>query len=90
MPLPDNPGVREKRHEALVKITAMQKAAYGDRILASANQWLPTVRRMRLDHTWDDIARVLKQRGIDWTPERLRRAAKWMVAERMPDPALLR
>ena len=88
--LPGNPGIREKRPEALAKMTAVQKAAYGDRIQASANQWLPTVRRLRPDHTWDDIARVLKQRGLDWTPERLRRAVKWMVAERMADPALLR
>lgn len=88
--LPGNPGIRERRPEALAKMTAVQKAAYGDRIQASANQWLPTVRRMRPDHTWDDIARVLKQRGLDWTPERLRRALKWMVAERMADPALLR
>ena len=73
----------------LAKMTAAQKAAYGARIQASANQWLPTVRRMRPDHTWDDIARVLKQRGLDWTPERLRRAVKWLVAERLADPALL-
>lgn len=53
-------------------MTAVQKAAYGDRLQASANQWLPTVRRMRPDYTWDDIARVLKERGHDWTPERLR------------------
>lgn len=48
------------------------------------------VRRMRPDHTWDDIARVLKQRGLDLTPERLRRAVKWMVAEGMADAALLK
>ncbi|EJT00837.1 recombinase family protein [Rhizobium sp. CCGE 510] len=88
--LPGNPGIREKRPDALAKMTAAQKAAYGDRIQASANQWLPTVRRMRPEHTWDDVARVLKQRGFDWTPERLRRAVKWMVAERMADAALLR
>lgn len=87
---PGNPGIRERRPEALAKMTAAQKAAYGDRVQATAGQWLPTVRRMRPDHTWDDIARVLKQRGLDWTPERLRRAVKWMVAERMADSALLR
>jgi hypothetical protein len=42
------------------------------------------------DHTWDDIARVLKQRGLDWTPERLRRAVKWMVSEHLADQSLLR
>jgi len=87
---PGNPGIRERRPEALAKMTAAQKAAYGDRIQATASQWLPTVRRMRPDHTWDDIARVLKQRGFNWTPERLRRAVKWMVAEGMADGALLK
>jgi len=88
--LPGNPGIRERRPEALAKMTAAQKAAYGARIQATANQWLPTVRRLRPDHTWDDIAHVLKQRGLNWTPERLRRAVKWMVAEGMADEALLR
>lgn len=85
-----NPGIRERRPEALAKMTAAQKAAYGARLQATANQWLPTVKRMRPDHTWDDIVRVLKQRGLDWTPERLRRAVKWMVSEGMADAALLR
>lgn len=88
--LPGNPGIRERRPDALAKATAAQKAAFGARIQATVNQWLPTVRRMRPDHTWDDIARVLKQRGLNWTPERLRRAVKWLVAEHLADPALLK
>ncbi len=88
--LPGNPGIRERRPEALTRMTEVQKAAYGARIQASANQWLPTIRRMRPDHTWDDIARVLQQRGLDWTPERLRRAVKWLVSEHMADPGLLK
>ncbi|MCO5164735.1 MAG: recombinase family protein [Mesorhizobium sp.] len=86
---PGNPGIRERRPEALAKMTAAQKAAYGERVQATASQWLPTVRRMRPDHTWDDIARVLNQRGLNWTPERLRRAVKWMITEGMADAALL-
>lgn len=88
--LPGNPGIRERRPDALAKMKAGQKAAYGARIQASASQWLPMVRRMRPDHTWDDIARVLKQRGLDWTPERLRRAVKWLVGEHLADPVLLK
>ncbi|MBA8908010.1 recombinase family protein [Aminobacter ciceronei] len=88
--LPGNPGLRERRSDALAKVTAAQKAAFGVRVQATLNQWLPTVRRMRPDHTWDDIARVLKQRGLDWTPERLRRAVKWLVAEHLADPGLLK
>jgi len=88
--LPGNPGLRERRPEALAKMAAVQRAAFGDKVQATANQWLPTVKRMRPDHTWDDIARVLNQRGQSWTPERLRRAVKWVVAEHMVDPDLLR
>ena len=72
------------------RIPIGQKAAFGARIQATANQWLPIVRRMRPDHTWDDIARVLKQRGHDWSPERLRRAVKWLVAEHLAEPVLLK
>lgn len=88
--LPGNPGLRERRPEALAKMAAVQRAAFGDRVQATANQWLPTVKRMRPDHTWDDIARLLNQRGQNWTPERLRRAVKWLVAEHMAEPGLLR
>lgn len=88
--LPGNPAIREKRPEALARMTVAQRAAYGERVKVTANQWLPTVRRMRPDHTWDDIARILRQSGYNWTPERLRRAAKWMVSEHLADPVLLR
>lgn len=36
--LPGNPGIRWRRPEALAKMTAAQKAAYGKRIQATANQ----------------------------------------------------
>ncbi len=88
--LPGNPGIRERRPEMLAKMTAAQKAAYGERVQIDVNKWLPTVRRMRPDHTWDEIARVLQQRGSDWTAERLRRAVKWLVTEHLADPALLK
>ena len=88
--LPGNPGIRERRPEALAKIRAAQKDAYGARIRASADQWLPTVKRMRPDHSWVDVARVLKQRGQHWSAERLRRAVKWLVSEHLAEAVLLR
>lgn len=87
---PGNPGMRERQPEMLAKVTAAQKLAYGKRIQVSLNQWLPTVERLRPDHTWDEIARVLTQRGSVWTAERLRRAVKWLVQEHLADPALLK
>lgn len=74
----------------LAKMRDAQKAAYGARIQSNVQQWLPIVRRMRPDHTWDDIARMLKQYGLNWSPERLRRAVKYLVSEGMADKALLK
>ena len=87
--LPGNPGIRERRPAALATTAAARRASYGARIQAAMNDWLPTVRRMRPDHPWDDVVRVLNQKGARWTPERLRRAVKWLVAERLADSALL-
>lgn len=88
--LPGNPGLRERRPEALAKIAAAQKSAYGAKLQNSADHWLPIVRRLRPDHTWEDISRLLKQRGLEWTPERLKRAVKRMVSEGLADAALLK
>lgn len=85
-----NPGIRERQPEALKKLTDAQKAAYGAKVRASADQWLPTVRRMRPDHTWEEITRLLNQRGFRWTPTRLVRAVKWLVAEHLAEPGLLK
>lgn len=54
------------------------------------NDWLPTVRRMRPDHPWDDIVRVLNQKGARWTEARLRRAVRWLVREHLADASLLK
>lgn len=88
--LPGNPGMRERRPEALAKTAAARKAAYGAKIRANMNDWLPTVRRMRPDHPWDDVIRVLSQKSTSWTPERLRRAVKWLVKEHLADARLLK
>ncbi len=71
--LPGNPGLRERRPEAI----------------ASASTWLPIVRRLRPQHSWDDIVRVLNHRGQNWTIEKLRRAVHRLVREKMAEPALL-
>ena len=87
--LPGNPGIRERRPAALAKTAAARRASYGARIQASMNDWLPTVRRMRPDHPWDDVVHVLNQKGARWTPARLRRAVKWRGAHRLADSPVL-
>ena len=87
---PGNPGMRERRPEAIRKIALAREKVYLDQLIASADRWMPTVQRMRPHHPWDDVVRVLNDSGQEWTVERLRRAVGKLVSQRMADPALLR
>ena len=71
---PGNPGMRERRPEAIRKIALAREKVYLDELIASADRWMPTVRRMRPHHPWEDVVRVLSDNGQDWTVARLRRA----------------
>jgi len=88
--LAGNPGLRERRPDALRAISAARRRAYLDDLITSAQTWLPTVRRLRPQHSWDDVVRVLNRKGHDWTVERLRRAVHRLVRERMAEPALIK
>ncbi len=72
--LPGNPGLRERRPEAIQAASAARQRVYVGDLIASASNWLPIVRRMRPQHNWDDVVRVLNHRGQNWTIEKLRRA----------------
>ena len=87
---PGNPGMRERRPEAIRKIALAREKVYVDELIASSHQWVPTVRRMRPHHPWEDVVRVLGDTGQSWTVARLRRAVGKLVSQRMADPALLR
>jgi len=50
---------------------------------------MPTVKRMRPGHSWADVVQVLNGWGHNWTQERLPRAVRKLVSQRMADPALL-
>src|ERR687889_2491570 len=87
---PGNPGMRERQPEAIRKIAVAREKIYLDELIAGAGQWMPTVRRMRPQHPWEDVVRVLADSGQPWTVARLRRAVGKLVAQHMADPALLR
>ncbi|EIM31246.1 site-specific recombinase, DNA invertase Pin [Microvirga lotononidis] len=84
-----NPGVREHRPETIRRLTLAREKRYLDPLIASADRWMPTVKRMRPRHSWTDVVRVLNGWGQDWTEERLRRAVRKLVSQRMADPVLL-
>jgi DNA invertase Pin-like site-specific DNA recombinase len=87
---PGNPGLRARDPAAIRKAaTARDKVFTGD-VLTTMDRWLPTVRRMRPSSPWDDVVRVLNQDGGQkWSVERLRRAVRRAVRERVADPVLL-
>ena len=69
-----NPGLRAGDADAIRKVRASRAAAHLDGVLEQLDSWLPTVRRMRPDQPWGDVARVLNRgNGATWTVERLRR-----------------
>ena len=87
---PGNPGLRARNPAAIRKASEARNRTYTEDVLANMDRWLPTVRRMRPNSTWDDVVRVLNQDGSPkWTVERLRRAVRRAVRERVAEPILL-
>jgi hypothetical protein len=82
--------MRERRPDAIRKIALAREKVYLDELIAGADRWMPTVRRMRPHHPWEDIVRVLGDSGQSWTIARLRRAVGKLVSQRMADPTLLK
>jgi len=87
--LPGNPGLRARNPIAIRKAAAGWSHAYLEGVLETVDTWLPTVRRLRPRHTWDDVARVLNASGQSWTAERLRRTTKRLVKEGLAEKSLL-
>lgn len=80
-----NPGLRERRPEAVRAVSAARERAYLDELISSAQTWLPIVHQLRSQHNWDNVVRILNRRGHDWTVERLRRAVHRMVRQKLAD-----
>jgi len=87
--LAGNPGLRERRPEAIEAVSKAREKLYVDKLIASAQTWLPLVRQMRPQHSWDNVVWVLNRRGQDWTVERLRRAVHRMVRKTLAEQELL-
>ncbi|MDI5925235.1 recombinase family protein [Rhizobium leguminosarum] len=87
--LAGNPGLRERRPEAVRAASAARNRVYLDELISSAQTWLPTVRQLRPQHSWDNVVLILNRKGHSWTVERLRRAVHRMVREKLAEPELL-
>jgi DNA invertase Pin-like site-specific DNA recombinase len=87
--LPGNPGLRERRPEAIEAVSKAREKLYLDTLSLSVQTWLPIVRQLRPKHSWDNVVLVLNRQGHQWTVERLRRAVHRMVREKLAEPELL-
>ena len=85
-----NPALRAADPDAIRKMRASRDAAHLRSVLARLDSWLPTVRRMRPDQPWGDVARVLNHgQAATWTVERLRRTARRLADEGIVEASLL-
>ncbi len=62
--LPGNPGLRERRPEAIKAVSKAREKLYLDELISSAQTWLPMVRQLRPQHSCDNVVRVLNRRGM--------------------------
>lgn len=88
-----NPGLRDGDPAAIRRLKSGQEETRLRKLLDSADQWVPEVRRLRPDMPWEDVTRIVNQ-GLPagtspWTRERLVRAAKRMVREGMLEERVL-
>ncbi len=88
--LPGNPGLRAGDPAARKRIAAARDRSFTTGVVASMDNWLPTVARMRPACPWEDVARILNMEGGErWTTARLRRTVRRAVRERLVDPKCL-
>ena len=88
--LPGNPGLRARNPAAIAKAAAARDKVFTGDVIAGMDRWLPIVRQMRPATPWEDVVHVFNHRaGADWTVERLMRATRRAVREKLADPALL-
>jgi hypothetical protein len=74
----------------LRKLASARDATYLAALIKEAEAWIPTVRALRPRHTWRQIASYLRSRGLNWTHDRLQRAATRLAREGVLDKALLK
>ncbi|MDQ1902810.1 recombinase family protein [Paracoccus sp. WLY502] len=87
-----NPALRAGDREAIRKLRMARDETYFRKLEASADDWLPLVRRHRPAMPWEDLARLVQARsGQVWSVEKLKRAAKPYVRDGLlPDTVLER
>ena len=81
-----NPGVRAGDPAAIAKIVKSMDETYVTRLIDSMETFMPTVRKMRPERPWPEVATaVTGATGTTWTIKRLRQSVRRLVAEGLVD-----
>lgn len=91
-----NPGLTARDRQAIRKVVNARDLTLSDRLAGKAHEFLPIVRDLRPKRTWDEVARLLNNRGIGrptdgkpWTREVLIRAVRRLVRDGLAEATLL-
>jgi hypothetical protein len=80
-----NPALKPKDPEAIRRVRDLRAKQYLAMLNETSNEWLPTVRRMRPDHPWEDVVRVLNANLTPgrkpWNVDKITRAARTYARE---------
>lgn len=91
-----NPGLKAGDRQAIRAVAYARDLTVSDRLAARAHEFLPLVRDLRPRRTWDEVVRLLNNRGIGrpadgkpWTREVLVRAIRRLVRDGLAEASLL-
>lgn len=80
-----NPGLRAGDKAAIRKVLRARDDAHFERLNATAEEWVPIVRRARPEMPWEDVLRLvnggLPAGGKAWSLDRLKRAVRRYVKD---------
>ncbi|SMH41831.1 recombinase family protein [Azospirillum agricola] len=87
-----NPKLKQGDKVTAQRLADQQRQLYLLELTRTAEEWLPTVRRLRPARPWVAVTRAVNAKlppGRHWTAERLRRAVRAFVEEGLADRSLL-
>ncbi|RJF76734.1 recombinase family protein [Azospirillum cavernae] len=87
-----NPKLKQGDKVTAQRLADRQRQLYLLELTRTAEEWLPTVRRLRPSRSWAAVTRAVNAKlppGRHWTAERLRRAVRVFVDEGLANRVLL-
>lgn len=91
--MPGNPKMRTKDPEAIRQLRVLREERYVAEIMASGEEWVPVVRRLRPQVKWSRVVAVvnaeLPEGAAPWTLQRLMRAVRRYVKDGLIEAEVL-